>query len=165
MYHQRRWVTIGLLLLLAVGGLLWQRSAAPRYLLQLLDRHAGIVLLEVPVAPGDTLALELEHSFEHVPWHEYYTITPDGQFLLEKIAVGGYGAGIPAEMDVPTYLRDGLVWMEEIDSLFPQLKWITSDTYMKGLCHNGEEIFDFRQLPDSTFVLGTIIKIKGGPAL
>ena len=53
--------------------------------------------------------------------------------------MAGYGAGIPAEMDVPTHIENGLVWMEEINSVFPYFTWITSSTYMKGLQINGEE--------------------------
>lgn len=57
---------------------------------QLYDRENERVLLEVPVQPGDVLRLEIEHSFEHIPWFEYYTVTEDGAFLLDTIAVGGY---------------------------------------------------------------------------
>lgn len=124
---------------------------------QLYDSENETVLLEVPVQPGDVLRLEIEHSFEHIPWFEYYTVTEDGAFLLDTIAVGGYGAGIPAEMDVSTRIEDGLVWMEGIGSWFPELKWLTSSTYMKGLTLNGTEIFDFRTLPNATPVRTSII--------
>ena len=124
---------------------------------QLYDRENERVLLEVPVQPGNVLRLEIEHSFEHIPWFEYYTVTGDGAFLLDTIAVGGYGAGIPAEMDVSTRIEDGLVWMEGIGSRFPELKWLTSSTYMKGLTLNGTEIFDFRTLPNATPVRASII--------
>ena len=105
--------------------------------------------------------LEIEHSFEHIPWLEFYTVLPDGSFNLDKIAVAGYGAGIPAEMDVPTRIEDGMVWMEDINSVFPELKWLTSDTYMKGLELNGEEIFDFRTLPNASRIRGSIIEKRG----
>ena len=119
------------------------------------------VVLEVPAGPGDQLRLEIEHSFEHIPWYEYYTVTDDGAFNLDAIAVAGYGAGIPAEMDVPTHIEDGLVWMEEINSRFEQFRWITSASYMKGLQLNGEEIFDFRTLPDASRIRGDMIMKRG----
>ena len=128
---------------------------------QLYDRERMEVVFSIPVHSGDTLRLEIEHSFEHIPWFEYYTIRSDGQFNLDAIAVAGYGAGIPAEMDVPTRVEDGLVWMEGINSVFPHFSWITSDTYMKGLSLNGEEIFDFRTLPDASRIRGEIIVVKG----
>ena len=64
-------------------------------------------------------------------------------------------------MDVPTRVEDGLVWMEGINSVFPQFSWITSDRYMKGLSLNGAEVFDFRTLPDASRIRGEIIEIKG----
>ena len=128
---------------------------------QLYDRENERVVLEVPAGPGDQLRLEIEHSFEHIPWYVYYTVTDDGAFNLDAIAVAGYGAGIPAEMDVPTHIEDGLVWMEEINSRFEQFRWITSASYMKGLQLNGEEIFDFRTLPDASRIRGDMIMKRG----
>ena len=125
---------------------------------QLYDRENERVLLEVPVQPGDVLRLEIEHSFEHIPWFEYYTVTEDGAFLLDTIAVGGYGAGIPAEMDVPTYVgEDGLVHMDEINSVFPSFHWITSQVNMKELLLNGQPILEFSQIPHHSFVTCEII--------
>ena len=118
-------------------------------------------MLSVPIQAGDQLQLEIEHSAEHFPWLEFYTVTGDLQFNLDTIAVGGYGAGVPAEMSVPTRIEDGLVWMEDINSVFPELKWLTSDTYMKGLELNGEEIFDFRTLPNASRIRGSIIERRG----
>lgn len=128
---------------------------------QLYNRDLGTVVLSVPIQPGDQLRLEIEHSAEHIPWYEFYTVTDDLQFNLDMIAVAGYGAGIPAEMDVPTRIEDGLVWMEDINSLFPRFSWITSATYMKGLTLNGAEIFDFRSLPDASRIRGEIITKRG----
>ena len=131
------------------------------YQLQLRDRKADEVIAAWPIAPGDQLSLEIEHSFEHIPWYEYYSVTDDLAFNLDAIAVAGYGAGIPAEMDVPTRVEGGLVWMEDINSLFPTLHWITSDKYMKTFTLNGAEIFDFRSLPDASRVEARIIPTRG----
>ena len=124
----------------------------------LYDRKAEREVLSVPVSPGDRLTLEIEHSQDHIPWLEYYTVTEYGEFKLNSIAVAGYGSGIPAEMDVPVRIENGMVIMEEINSIFPEFRWITSDTYMKGLTLNGEEIFDFRSLPDASRIRGFIKK-------
>lgn len=80
---------------------------------------------------------------------------------MDTIAVGGYGAGVPAEMSVPTRIEDGLVWMEDINSLFPYFSWITSNKYMKGFSINGVEVFDFRTLPDASRIRGEIITTRG----
>ena len=148
--------------LAVLGIFLWWGLFAPAgTVFQLYDRENEAVVLEVPAGPGDQFRLEIEHSFEHIPWLEFYTVLPDGSFNLDKIAVAGYGAGIPAEMDVPTRIEDGMVWMEDINSVFPELKWLTSDTYMKGLELNGEEIFDFRTLPNASRIWGSIIERRG----
>ncbi|MCI9156638.1 MAG: DUF1850 domain-containing protein [Lawsonibacter sp.] len=128
---------------------------------QLYDRDQEQVVLSVPIQPGDQLQLEIEHSAEHFPWLEFYTVTDDLQFNLDAIAVGGYGAGVPAEMSVPTRIEDGLVWMEDINSLFPHFSWITSNRYMKGFSINGVEVFDFRSLPDASRIRGEIITTRG----
>ena len=145
----------------ASGFLYWAMLMPTGMTFRLYDRVNDTVVMSVPVQPGDQLKLEIEHSFEHIPWFEYYTIREDGQFNLDAIAVAGYGAGIPAERDVPTRVEDGLVWMEDINSVFPQFSWITSAKYMKGLSLNGTEIFDFRSLPDASRIRGEIITVRG----
>lgn len=128
--------------------------------LKIYDRRNDEVFLIEKVKEGDMLCLEIEHSFEHIPWFEYYRVTDD-YFLLKKIAVAGYGAGIPAEMDVPTKIEDGFVWMEDIDSRFDELKWLTHNVYMKSLTLNNQVIFDFRSLPNASLV-GAVIEEKRG---
>lgn len=128
--------------------------------LKIYDRRNDEVFLMEEVKEGDMLCLEIEHSFEHIPWFEYYRVTDD-YFLLKKIAVAGYGAGIPAEMDVPTRIEDGFVWMEDIDSRFDELKWLTHNVYMKTLTLNNKVIFDFRSLPNASLV-GAVIEEKRG---
>ena len=122
-----------------VCAALWWAFLSPHMVFQLYDRENERVVLEVPAGPGDQLRLEIEHSFEHIPWYEYYTVTDDGAFNLDAIAV----------------------WMEEINSRFEQFRWITSASYMKGLQLNGEEIFDFRTLPDASRIRGDMIMKRG----
>ncbi len=158
----RNYILPGAVLLLLAAGFFWWAFLAPAgTVFQLVDRDRDQVVLSVPVKAGDKLSLEIEHSFEHIPWYEYYTVTEDFQFNLDAIAVAGYGAGIPAEMDVPTRIENGLVWMEEINSVFPRFSWITSDKYMKSFTLNEQEIFDFRSLPDASRIRGEIIKRRG----
>ncbi len=145
-----------------LAAFLWWGFWAPAgKVFQLYDRVREEVVFSVPIRAGDRLRLEIEHSFEHIPWYEYYTVTGDDQFNLDAIAVAGYGAGIPAEMDVPTRVEGGLVWMENINSVFPQFSWITSAKYMKGLSLNGVEVFDFRSLPDASRIRGEIVDVRG----
>lgn len=162
MNKTKRGILISALILVLLSAFVYFGFFAPvGKVFQLYDRQRETVVFSVPIQAGDKLRLEIEHSFEHIPWYEFYTVRPDGQFNLDAIAVAGYGAGIPAEMDVPTRVEDGLVWMEEINSVFPQFSWITSATYMKGLQINGVEVFDFRSLPDASRIRGEIITVRG----
>ena len=159
--RKRGLLTVALALIL-LGAFVWFAFFAPvGKAFQLYDRRRETVVFSAPIHTGDKLRLEIEHSFEHIPWYEYYTVRADGQFNLDAIAVAGYGAGIPAEMDVPTRVEGGLVWMEQINSVFPEFSWITSATYMKGLQINGVEVFDFRSLPDASRIRGEIITVRG----
>ena len=162
MKKRKKWIALLLLSAAAAGAAWWAFFMPAGKEFQLYDRKREQVVFSVPVHAGDRLSLEIEHSFEHIPWFEYYTVTDDWKFNLDAISVAGYGAGIPAEMDVPTRIEDGMVWMEEINSVFPQFSWITSDKYMKGLSLNGEEVFDFRSLPDASRIRGEIVDTKGG---
>ena len=159
---EKRYALQALVFLAAVAAFFWWALLAPRgTVFRLYDRDRHEVVFETDIRSGDRLRLEIEHSFEHIPWFEFYTVTDDLEFNLDAIAVAGYGAGIPAEMDVPTRVEGGLVWMEDINSLFPRFSWITSAKYMKGLTLNGEEVFDFRSLPDASRIRGEIIMKRG----
>jgi hypothetical protein len=139
--------------LLALGAALAVFACQPVMTLRLTYQKTGEVILEQRVHSGDAVTVELTHSFEHVPWNEYYLVQKDGSFLLQRIEVGGFGAGIPAEMDVPTYVgEDGLVHMDDINTVFPCFNWITSQTNMKDLLLNGQAIFTFDQIPHHSFV-------------
>ena len=162
MNKKQRGIILSAVVFVVLGIFVWWAFYAPAgKVFQLYDRGRETVVFSVPIHAGDKLRLEIEHSFEHIPWFEYYTVREDDQFNLDASAVAGYGAGIPAEMDVPTRVADGLVWMEDINSVFPHFSWITSATYMKGLQLNGEEIFDFRSLPDASRIRGEIITVRG----
>ena len=162
MNKKQRGIILSAVVFVVLGIFVWWAFYAPAgKVYPLYDRGRETVVFSVPIHAGDKLRLEIEHSFEHIPWFEYYTVREDDQFNLDAIAVAGYGAGIPAEMDVPTRVADGLVWMEDINSVFPHFSWITSATYMKGLQLNGEEIFDFRSLPDASRIRGEIITVRG----
>lgn len=83
-----------LLCLLSLAA--WLACIVPeRTTLELRERSTDTLIAAWPIAAGDTLSLEIEHSFEHIPWYEFYSVTDDLQFNLDAIAVAGYGAGIP----------------------------------------------------------------------
>ena len=143
---------------IALAAILLSAALSPVLVMQISYQKTGELILTRTVRPGDEVTVTLTHSFEHVPWNEYYLIQEDGSFLLKRIEVGGFGAGIPAEMDVPTYVgEDGLVHMDEINSVFPSFHWITSQVNMKELLLNGQPILEFSQIPHHNFVTCEII--------
>lgn len=111
------------------------------------NQETGEVYLEAPVKTGDEVSFQWEHSFEHIPWNEYYEVKADKTFLLHTISVAGFGAGIPAEMDCTYRYEDGLVYMENIESEFPRFNWINSNTALKYISLNGTVLITGADMP------------------
>lgn len=83
-----------LLVITAISAAVFIRQQ--KKILVIEELETGNVYREIPVKTGDELSFQWEHSFEHIPWYEYYEIQKDGSFILHTIAVAGFGAGIPA---------------------------------------------------------------------
>lgn len=109
--------------------------------------ESGEIYCSVPVQTGDQLVFRWTHSFEHIPWDEYYLIQKDGSFLLKTISVAGFGAGIPAEMDVHYRYENGLIYMDGIDSVFPRFHWIHSNTALREIDLNGNCLLKGEDMP------------------
>lgn len=128
-----------LLLLLALAATAVFAAGKGSRKLVVASQVSDKVYCQVSVKPGDELSFGWEHSFEHVTWNEYYIVQEDGTFDLDRIAVGGFGAGIPAEMDCTYRYEDGLIYMENIQgSTFKEFDWIHSTTQLKWIALNGE---------------------------
>ena len=124
-----------------LGGRLQRRRLVVR------NQVTGEIYAETSVMPGDTVVYRWTHSFEKIPWDEYYEILADGSFQLHTISVAGFGAGIPAEMDVPVRFEDGLVWMDGIESVFPEFRWINSVTALREIDVNGRLLLKGSDMP------------------
>lgn len=97
----------------------------------------------------DILSFEWEHSFEHIIWKEFYKVREDGSFELLSIAVEGFGAGIPAEMECTYRYEDGMIYMENIkDSYFKEFNWINSKKQLKSISINDRIIIKGENLPE-----------------
>ena len=125
--------------------------AAPRItkgrVLRAEDQETGRIYAEAPVQTGDTVEFDWIHSFEHIPWKEYYTIKEDGTFYLETISVAGFGAGIPAEMDVDYRYEDGLIYMDHIGSEFDRFNFFNSDTALEAIQINDVDFIKGSDMP------------------
>lgn len=111
------------------------------------DQETGRIYAETPVEIGDTVEFDWIHSFEHIPWKEYYTIKKDGTFYLETISVAGFGAGIPAEMDVDYRYEDGLIYMDHIGSEFERFNFFNSDTALEAIQINDVDFVKGSDMP------------------
>ena len=123
--------------------------------------ETGEVYADVLVEAGDEVSFGWTHSFEHIPWNEYYEVEPDGSFLLHTISVAGFGAGIPAEMDCTYRYEDGLIYMDDIESHFEQFNWINSQTALREIAVNGEHLLAGADMPHHEKMILSIKK-KGG---
>ncbi len=101
------------------------------------------------IKKNDIILFEWEHSFEHIIWREYYRISEENIFELFSIAVEGFGAGIPAEMDCTYRYEDGMIYMENIKgSSFKEFNWINSKEKLKKISINDKEIIRGQDLPE-----------------
>lgn len=127
---------LGLLLIPASTAL---RKCFPEEVLLCENQETGEIYAQVPIRTGDRVEFRWIHSFEHIPWNEYYRVQEDRTFLLETISVAGFGAGIPAEMDVDYRYEDGLVYMDNIGSVFDRFNFFSSDTALQSIQVNAKE--------------------------
>ena len=150
LFH-RPWIIRALFLVTAVSASVGIALAARRItkgrVLRAEDQETGRIYAEAPVQTGDTVEFDWVHSFEHIPWKEYYTVKEDGTFYLETISVAGFGAGIPAEMDVDYRYEDGLIYMDHIGSEFDRFNFFNSDTALEAIQINDVDFIKGSDMP------------------
>ena len=150
LFH-RPWIIRVLFLVTAVSASVGIALAARRMtrgrVLRAEDQETGRIYAEAPVQTGDTVEFDWIHSFEHIPWKEYYTVKEDGTFYLETISVAGFGAGIPAEMDVDYRYEDGLIYMDHIGSEFDRFNFFNSDTALEAIQINDVDFIKGSDMP------------------
>jgi hypothetical protein len=115
--------------------------------LRIQDWQSGDVYAETPVKEGDTLFFAWTHSLEKIPWNEYYHVNGDGNLILDAITFTAFGAGIPENKGKVCYVKDGLIHMEQIDQLFPELVWLNS-RFTGDIAVNGVTLTRGTLLPD-----------------
>ena len=144
--RRTKWLFAGLVLAAAlISAALY--TGRQKKILVVEELETGKIYAELPVETGEEVSFQWEHSFEHIPWYEYYEIQEDGSFLLNTIAVAGFGAGIPAEMDCTYRYEDGLIYMDDIGSVFPQFNWINSQTALINIKVGGELLLAGSDMP------------------
>ena len=98
------------------------------------------------VEEGDTIIYKWIHSFEKIPWIEYYQIQGDGKLKLYRIEVAGFGAGIP-ENKGEMHVEDGLVIMTNFEELYDDINWIHSNTALCQIVVSDVNIIEGKSLP------------------
>ena len=115
--------------------------------LRIRDWKTGEMVVESPASAGDELFFGWIHSLEHIPWNEYYHIDEDLCLVLDAITFPAFGAGIPENKGRVTYIKDGLIYMEEIEQRFEELDWLNSNTATRDIKLDGVLITSGALLP------------------
>ncbi len=115
--------------------------------LRISDWKSGTVHVEVPVKTGSVLFFGWIHSLEKIPWNEYFHVDASGSLILDAITFPAFGAGIPENKGRVCYVRDGLIHMERIDQVFPELVWLNSHTATQEILLDGAHVTRGSELP------------------
>ena len=114
--------------------------------LSLSHQKTNQIFNTVRVEEGDIVIYEWIHSFEKIPWNEYYQIQADGKLKLYRIEVAGFGAGIP-ENKGKMHVENGLVIMSEFEELYDDIHWIHSNTALTRIKVSDKQIIKGTDLP------------------
>lgn len=146
----RRRLTACLALLVAAAALFawWQGWGRQERLLRIYDHATGKLIRQEPVKVGDKLFFGWVHSWEKIPWHEYYHIERDNTLVLDTIAYPAFGAGIPENKGKKCYVKDKMIYMDEIGQVFPQFDWINSHFATRDIKLNDELLMTGKDLPE-----------------
>jgi len=123
------------------------RARADDAVLRVYDLKTGAVYAEAPARVNSRLFFGWIHSLEKIPWNEYYHVDASYNLVLDAITFPAFGAGIPENKGRKCYIRDGLIHMEEIGQLFPELSWLNSTTATRDIILDGTLVTRGSDLP------------------
>ncbi len=126
------------------------KSTTEEAVLRIYDWKTGAVYAEVPARAGSRLSFGWIHSWEKIPWNEYYHVDASYALMLDAITFPAFGAGIPEDKGRVCYVRDGLIHMEEIDQTFAELVWLNSHTATREIALDGALVARGDTLPQHT---------------
>jgi hypothetical protein len=128
--------------------------------LRIYDWKTGEIYAEARAHVGSSLFFGWIHSLEKIPWNEYYHIDENHNLILDKITFPAFGAGIPENKGRVCYVKDGLIYMEEIDQSFKELLWLNSHTATRDIRLDGDLVARGCDLPQHVKLRLVIEKIK-----
>ena len=147
--NRQRYIYIFFLELVLMGLGAWYYWAS-QTVLRIYDYRSGEIYVEVPAKEGDKLFFGWVHSWEKIPWHEYYHIAQDNSLVLDTISFPAFGAGIPENKGKVCRIENGLIYMDEIGQVFPEFNWINSHFATREIILNGQLISKGDMLPEHT---------------
>ncbi|MDR1528808.1 MAG: DUF1850 domain-containing protein [Burkholderiales bacterium] len=115
--------------------------------LRIHDWKTGEVYAEVPARVGSRLFFGWVHSLEKIPWNEYFHVDAENNLVLDAIDFPAFGAGIPENKGRICYVKDGLIHMEEIGQVFPELHWLNSQVFTRDISLDGALVARGADLP------------------
>ncbi|WP_424356849.1 DUF1850 domain-containing protein [Methanocella sp. MCL-LM] len=106
--------------------------------LVIMDK-AGHVYYAKNVQPGDIVSLGFKHSVEKVLVVDTFSITGDGQLLLENTTYGSMGAGLPSDQSYNiTTDGQGNFTIENIGITYDEINFMTLDFTRHYIVTSGE---------------------------
>ena len=148
-----------LALLAAAAIFLVQRAHGT--VLQISDWKTGEIYVQAPAKAGGKIFFGWVHSWEKIPWHEYYHIAENGDLILDTIAFPAFGAGIPENKGKKVRIEDGMIYMEDIGQVFHEFTWLNSHFAVRDIRLDGALIARGNTLPEHTRLNLRIITKKG----
>lgn len=158
-YRYARWFASALSTLFLCGC---ASLPTEEVVLRIYDWKTERVYVEVPTRVNSRLLFAWVHSLEKIPWNEYYHVTENLDLVLETITFPAFGAGIPEDKGRVSYVKNGLIHMEEIDQIFAELVWLNSHMATRELVLDGIPITRGSELPEHTRLRLVIEKTKQG---
>jgi len=117
------------------------------YTLRIYDWKTGEVYVEYPVLQSDEIYFGWIHSLEKIPWNEYYHIDEDLNLVLDTVSFTAFGAGIPHDPGNNCHIKDGVIYMTEINQKFTELNWMNSPDSVQEIRVSGEFVTCGSDLP------------------
>ncbi len=138
-----------LFFLVPVLVFLWNESTS-QTVLRISDYETKKIYVEFPAKEGDRLFFGWTHSWEKIPWYEYYHLGPNNTLVLDTIAFPAFGAGIPENKGTEVWIDKGMIFMGGINQVFQEFDWINSNFATGEIKLNDVLITSGKILPEHT---------------
>ena len=126
--------------------------ASEDLVLRVYDWKTGKKYVEVPARVDGKLFFGWMHSLEKIPWNEQYHIDANCNLILDSISFPAFGAGVPEDKGGRCYVKDGMIHMDNIRQVFPELVWINSHYATRQITLDGVPVTSGMELPQHTRV-------------